>query len=115
MKPVGRSDWYQWLLNQYLTGKVPGNVTRESEKFNLIHFSALDDVYFPVGEPVELTISCDKPKPGLVSPSCKTKSNYGSNIVLEYYYGLEHLPQWREIDDGLKSILDAFAQAAKSE
>jgi hypothetical protein len=35
--------------------------------------------------------------------------------VLEYAYGLEHLPRWQEIDNGLKAMFDQFARVAVSE
>ena len=59
-----------------------------------------------------MTITCDKSKPGLF-PSCRTKSEYRGEIVLEYYYGLDYLPKWNEIDDGLKAMFDRFAENAR--
>lgn len=114
MKPVGKTDWFPWLRDQYWTGKAPGNVRKESAEYGLIHFHDLGDRYFPENESYELTINCDEPEPGMF-PSCKVKSNYRAGIVLEYYYSLKYLSDWRKIDDGLKAMCDKFAEEAQSE
>lgn len=110
MKPVGGDNWYQGL-RQRINGEVEEGVTIKANGIHgLVHFSTpLSEKYFPTNERIELVASCDR-DPNLLSPSCKVKSSYRPGIVLEYYYGLEHLPDWRAIDDGLKAMFDRFEQ-----
>lgn len=121
MKPVGGGNWYVPLRDRYLQGKEPGQLTREVDAMGLMHFSrSSTDDYFPSEASHELAMTCDSPdgrrgRKGLPFPSCRVKSNYRPGIVLEYYYGLEHLPRWQEIDNDLKAMFDQFARVAASE
>lgn len=91
------------------------NLTHYTE----IHYKGLEkqpydagDTYFAKDRQME--VNCDREKPGF-SPSCKVKSDYRQDIVLEYYYGIQHLAHWREIDNALKAMFDKFGKAAQSE
>jgi len=112
MKPVGGADWYVSMRNRYLSGTAPGNITKKTQGYGLIQFSGARDRYFPSDQSAELTIACDRPD-SAKWPSCMTKSNYQPGIVLEYYYALEYLPRWREIDEILKGMFNSFAQTAE--
>lgn len=87
---------------------------RSNDSFGLAKYSAtggLGDTLF--SDDTQLQISCSrKQSPGrqsLSSPSCSVTSRYINNIDIEYYYGLNHLPHWREIDSGLKAMFDQFS------
>ncbi len=112
-KPVGGEDWFQKFKSKYMERSVSGDVVRAPEENGLIHFSSLFDQYFPVSESLELNIRCDKERREGFFPSCKVRSNYGPGIVLEYYYGINHLERWREIDQGLKAALDDFSETGE--
>lgn len=118
MKPAGEGDWYNFVRQRINNEIKQGVTTKKPDAHGLVHFlTPLGPRYFPTDESNELTISCvgsHRPEPGM-SYSCKTKSNYHTGIVLEYYYGIDHLSQWREIEKGLKTIFDRFAEAAQSE
>lgn len=121
-KPVGGLPaWYDWYPNSLketerftAEGKF---YKKEPDIYNLLHYSEkTGDRYFAQGDQ-KTAISCGTSSPppkwnGFYSPSCKVKSNYQPGLVLEYYYALQYLPQWKEIDDGLKAMFDKFAQAA---
>lgn len=118
-KPVGSwSDWYPHMLKETERFTTEGRFYhKEPDSYNLIHYSGrTGDSYFAQGDQ-KIAIACDTTEPppkwnGFYSPSCKVKSNYQPGLVLEYYYALQYLPQWKEIDDGLKAMFDKFAQAA---
>ena len=86
--------------------------------FELVHYSKkTGDIYFSSDR--QLQINCDPALPlkgaeDFWSPSCKVKSDYLPYLVLEYYYALKYLPQWKEIDDGLKAMFGQFASAAEN-
>lgn len=104
--------WHEWLRKRIEEEAAQGQGTiRQGNAYGLIHFhEPVFDKYFPVSGH-ELYISCDHPKRDSF-PSCKTKSNYRPGIVLEYRSALDHLPRWRDIDDGLKAMFDKFSDAA---
>lgn len=120
-KPVGSwSEWYSNVLKETERFAAEGRFyKREPDSYSLIHFSErAGDSYF-AQDGQQLAITCDTPTPppkwsGSYSPSCKIKSNYRSGLVLEYYYALQYLPQWQEIDNNLKTMFDKFAQAAQT-
>lgn len=123
-KPVGGlpawNDWYSKSLEQTKKFAAEGRFYRqEADIYNLIHFSEKSgERYFSKGD-YKLAITCDASEPppkwnGFYSPSCKVRSNYQPGLVLEYYYALKYLPQWKEIDDGLKVMFDKFALSAKT-
>lgn len=97
---------------------------KSPDVYDLIHYTDANkepndngDTYF--SKNLKLELKCDSIKPpkgsgDFWSPSCKVTSNYGSGLVLEYYYALKYLPQWKEIDDGLKAMFDIFAQTAQA-
>ena len=112
-------DWYEGSLKRINRLADEGRFyQRMPNIYGLIHYSRKtgDSYYAPEGR--RLAIDCDPTVPpqgleGSWSPSCKTKSNYRPGLVLEYYYALKYLPQWKEIDDNLKTMFDKFAQAAE--
>lgn len=111
--------WFSWVFQQRSHSK---HLVRQPDTLDLVHLhepSTGDSYYFPVKPPLELAISCDATASpngkSLPSPSCHVKSNYCPGIVLDYYFGLTHLPRWREIDEGLKSMFNHMADAAQSE
>lgn len=120
-KPVGSwSEWYPTMLKETERFTAEGRFyNKEPDIYNLIHFSERSgDSYFAQGGQ-KTAITCDTSEPppkwnGSYSPSCKVKSNYQPGLVLEYYYALQYLPQWKEIDDGLKAMFDKFALSAKA-
>ena len=120
MKPVGGivgAGWFESSLKRTNDSASQGKFYhREKEKYGLIHFSEKTGSQYYDKESRALSITCDTaelpPKwHGFYSPSCKVKSHYREDIVFEYYYGLNYLPQWREIDDNLKALFDRFAQS----
>lgn len=112
---LGSSNWYK-AVRQRIDDEVKQGVTAKGTNgYGLIQYiTPLGPKYFPSDESSELTINCDQ-SDSVLFPSCKIKSNYLSGIVLEYYYGLDHLLRWREIDRGLKAMFEQFIQTAKSE
>lgn len=112
---LGSDRWYSAVRQRIDNEVKQGLTTRLANIYGLIRFSTpLGPKYFPVPSSHELTINCDQSN-SVPFPSCSTKSNYRPGIVLEYYYGLDHLPRWREIDNGLKAMFDRFSQTALSE
>lgn len=111
MKPVGSAKWFETVI-KILNDEVKRGIShKESEKYGLIHFSEKRaDSYIPTDRSVY--INCDKPE-NVTYPSCKVKANYGEGVVFEYYYGLNYLPQWQEIDDNLKTLIDRFTQSTE--
>ncbi len=123
-KPVGGltawHDWYESSLGQTTKFVAEGRFYhKEPEIYNLIHFSEQSgERYFAQGDQ-KLAITCDATIPplkwsGFYSPSCKVKSNYRTGLVLEYYYALQYLPQWQQIDKDIKAMFDRFALTAQS-
>jgi len=88
------------------------------EAYGLVHYlEKTGDTYF--SKQGQLEIKCDPIKPptgleGSWSPSCMIKSKYRPYLVLEYSYALKYLPQWKEIDDGLKAMFDRFGQSVQA-
>jgi hypothetical protein len=115
-KPVGGDDWYEWLYKHELEFVGLGRYVQESDIYGLARFDEGPSVrHFPL-EGKGITIACDKSKPNpSFFPGCKAKSEYSNGIVIDYYYGLEHLSRWKEIDDGLKVMFDGFANNAVKE
>jgi len=115
MKPVGGivgTGWFESSLKRTNDSASQGKFYhRENEKYGLIHFSEKTGSSYYDKESRALAIDCDSPN-DVPSPSCKVKSHYREDIVFEYYYGLNYLPQWREIDNNLKALFDQFAQSA---
>jgi hypothetical protein len=113
----GSQGWLHQLRDRYLRGEEQFAM-RIPDDFGLARFSVkgMEDAYFPIGDDLELTISCDpEPASSDFSPGCRTKSNYKEGIVLEYSYGKNYLEHWREIDSALKTMFDDFERAANTE
>lgn len=95
---------------------------REPDIHGLFHYADANRLPYDNGDDYfskdrKLKISCSPAQPaegvkGFRSPSCRVVSGYRPYLVLEYSYALKYLPQWKEIDDGLKAMFDKFAQAA---
>jgi len=123
-KPVGGlpawHDWYPDSLKRTELFTAEGKFyKKEPDIYNLIHFSEKTGNRYFAQDGQITAITCDTSEPppkwnGSYSPSCKVKSNYQPGLVLEYYYALQYLPQWKEIDDGLKAMFDKFALSAKA-
>lgn len=124
-KPVGGLtawyDWYESSLGRTNQLAAEGRFyNKMADTGGLIHFSEKTSDRYYAQDGRRLTISCDNAEPpvGLqefYSPSCKVRSNYKPGLIVEYYYALKYLPQWKEIDDGLKAMFDKFAQVAQTE
>ena len=117
----GTQGWLHQLRDRYLRGEEQF-ATRIPDAFGLNRFAVkgMEDAYFPIGDDLELTISCDQKPENLdqknfFSPSCRVKSNYKTGIALEYTYASKYLSDWRQIDAGLKTLFDRFEQAAATE
>lgn len=118
---IGSQGWLHQLRDRYLRGEEKLS-TRMPDAYGLTRFAfkGMEDAYFPIGDDLELIISCD-PEPessdpkNFFSPSCRVKSNYKADIVLEYTYARKYLQDWRQIDTGLKTIFDRFEQSATTE
>lgn len=120
-KSLSIDTWYGALRGRYLHGDEK-YATRMPDAHELIRFSVrgMEDSYFPLNEGIELNISCDpelesNDTKNFLSPSCRVKSNYQAGIALEYSYGKEFLPRWREIDESLKVKFNQFENAAAAE
>jgi hypothetical protein len=115
MKPVGGivgTGWFESSLKRTNDSASQGRFYhRENEKYGLTRFSEKNGSRYFDERNRDLAITCDSPN-DVPSPSCKVKSHYREDIVFEYYYGLNYLPQWREIDDNLKKLFDQFALSA---
>lgn len=114
----GSQGWLLQLKDRYLRSEEQ-SATRIPDAYGLIRFEVkgMEDAYFPSGDDLELTISCDQKTENLdpknfFSPSCRVKSNYKAGIALEYTYANKYLPAWRQIDADLKTLFDRFEQAA---
>lgn len=106
-----RREWYSTMVNRYFEGKEPEVVRRCSEIYGLICFEkSWMNRYFPVNNDLHLTISCDTSGVGQVveHPSCNVRANYREGMVLDYYYGRNHLENWREIHRGLIDLIDVL-------
>lgn len=104
----------RFLHERILEGVAAGKYQRIGEVHGLIHIDEKAWQSYLPADGRELKISCHG-EGNVPSPSCNVLSYFRPGVVLDYYYGLNHLPRWREIDDGLKSMFDQFAQAAQSE
>jgi hypothetical protein len=124
-KPVGGLPaWHDWYPDSFkrteLFAAEGKFYKKEPDIYNLIHFSEkTGDRYFAKGGQ-NTAITCDTSEPppkwyGFYSPSCKVKSNYQPGLVIEYYYALQYLSQWKEIDDRLKAMFDKFALATQTQ
>lgn len=115
MKPAGGTNWYNFIRRRIDDEVNKGLSSVSKDAYGLTQFlTPLGPRYFPIERSSELTISCVgahrvEPK---MSPSCKVKSRYLNGIVLEYYFGIDHLPSWREIDRDIKDMFDRFERAA---
>jgi hypothetical protein len=113
MKPVGSVKWFESVIKITNDDVIRGRSHKEGEKYGLTHFSEkIIDTYITTDSRA-LVIHCDRSN-DVLSPSCKVKSNYREGVVFEYYYGLNFLAHWREIDDKLKALFDRFVQTTNS-
>ncbi len=77
----------------------------------------------PMGDMEDIYISHDKPVRDLTMvrcgnpeldphpapfPGCSITTLYRNQFQLEYYFSLDYLAQWREIDRKVKALLDSF-------
>lgn len=107
MKPVGSPSWHAWLIEYVNKRTLAGEYIKKNNIYGLHHYiEKIGDRYFPL-DGLKLTITCNK-QGEVKYPSCKTKSNYRKGLVLEYYYGIEHLSDWKMIDHNLKKCLMGF-------
>lgn len=107
MKPVGSKNWYTGLLNRMNKRVQDGVRVKKENIYELFHFSGpRSDRFFPL-EDLKLAITCDKSE-FVEYPSCKVKSNYDEGLVLEYYYGIEHLSSWKKMMLVLNKCLMGF-------
>ncbi|TNF36413.1 MAG: hypothetical protein EP315_04190 [Gammaproteobacteria bacterium] len=106
-------NWEKGIdINRAAVEKNNQLYTRTNSVYGLSRYAGaghLNDKYFSNERQLEIT--CDSVDDGLFSPSCHSKSKYIYGIDFEYYYGLNHLPRWREIDDGMKSMFNQFLKA----
>jgi hypothetical protein len=114
---VNKIDWFQNNRDRYFNGEDQFS-TRQGEIHGLVLFAGqgyIDDTYFPEDVAIKLKMDCSKePKRKGFFPSCSVTSNYRPGIVLRYYYSMDYLHDWREIDSKLKVLFDQFEQAAQS-
>ncbi|PKD40810.1 hypothetical protein CWO84_08005 [Methylomonas sp. Kb3] len=111
MKPVGSAKWLETAIKITNDDVNWGRSNREGEQYGLAHFSEpWSDLYIAT-DSHSLLMHCGRLK-DVPYPSCRVKSRYRENIVFEYNYGLNYLPQWREIDNNLKALFDQFSHSA---
>lgn len=73
----------------------------------------MNEIFMSHDQPVrDLTeIICDNPEMDphpAPYPSCRVKTLYRDQFQLEYYFSLQYLEQWRDIDRKIKALLDSF-------
>ncbi|MDR1063810.1 MAG: hypothetical protein LBL48_07760 [Azoarcus sp.] len=109
-------DWFQRYRDSYLNGEENRYYKRMESQHGLIHFANRSGhtIYFPFNDKVELYISCNKKDNATVFPSCRVVSNHKYGTTLRYYYGLEKLSDWQNIDLKIKSLIDRFEQPLSS-
>lgn len=113
MKLVGGDDWFEIFVKITNDDVIRGRSHGEGEQYGLNHFSEKRSDTYIAKDGRALVMTCDKSN-DISYPSCQIKSNYRKGVIFEYYYGLNYLPQWREIDDNLKALFDQFAQSANT-
>lgn len=123
-KPVGGltawHDWYESSLQRTSQLAAEGRFyANMPDNGGLTHYSEKTGDRYYAQDGRRLTISCDTAEPppgfqGFYSPSCKVISNYKPGLIFEYYYALKYLPQWKEIDNGMRALFDKFEQSARA-
>ncbi|MEQ1557871.1 MAG: hypothetical protein ABL933_02890 [Methyloglobulus sp.] len=111
MKPVGGmrgTAWFDTALKGTREYLLTNHSLTESEQYGLLHIPEKFEENFYDMTGKSLKIHCSKPDV-VPFPRCKVKSQYREDLVLEYYYGLNFLPQWREIDNNLKKLFQQFS------
>lgn len=112
----GNTKDFELVVKRKFDGVAKGRLQREKDVYGLIYFSPKGggrDEYLPI-DGRELAIDCANDQE-LSFLSCKVTSNYRDGIVIVSYYGLSHLPRWREIDDGIRALVDNFGKTAEAE
>lgn len=115
----GNTNGFEIVAKRKLDEVKKGWYQREKDVYGLNHFSGKGqrhDAYLPKNGR-ELIINCNKAvllESGFF-PYCRFRSNYREGIVLEYSYSLQHLSRWREIDDGIRALVDNFGKTAEAE
>lgn len=111
-------DWFTKYRDNYFSGNYKFS-KRQGTVHGLVKFEGngeLSDDYFPIDDTIELSMHCNKgEKRKDYSPGCNVSSNYHPGITLNYSYGKNYLPNWKEIDFKLKELFDQFEASAKSE
>lgn len=105
--PYYFANAYQRLIRLPEYPLVPG----------MIHYrdpmADMNDIFMSHNQPVrDLTeIICDNPELDphpAPYPSCRVTTLYRDQFQLEYYFSLQYLEQWRDIDHKVKTLLDSF-------
>lgn len=115
-KGVPRGEPSRKLIYDYST---QGRRKKEPDVYGLVHYSSkTSDTYFTNSKAEQdVWIECHIPDPipkYEYFPSCMVESSYRPGLVLRYVYALNYLPQWKQIDNDLKAMLDKFAQASQA-
>lgn len=112
----GDHEWHLFGLRALENPNSDGRFyKKDADRYNLTYYAGKTGSRYYAKDGRILYVDCGSETPplkwhGAYFPSCSVKSNYKSGLVLEYYYSLTYLPQWKEIDDGLKIMLDKFYQ-----
>jgi hypothetical protein len=109
-----RVNWEYYFTNAYqrLT-KLPEHPMVSGMFHYQDPMSDMNDVFLSHDKPVrDLTkIICENseldPHP-VRSPSCRVTTIYRNQFQLEYYFSLQFLEKWRDIDGKVKTLLDSF-------
>ena len=103
--------WHKTFVELTKDEMNAGTTAIKTEIYGLTRFEDTTgrSTYLPQNKDRKLMISCAAAK-GVKSPSCRAKSNFSDTITLEYYFGLDHLQYWDEIDRGLIRLFTSFSQ-----
>src|SRR5262245_20193737 len=107
--------WFDYLrrqMDEYAAGKSGG---KASARYGLTHYPENGADTYLANDGLELSITCDRKDEMTPSPNCSVKASYDGGLTLNYFYGLENLPRWREIDGLLKQRMRKFAPVSVAE
>jgi hypothetical protein len=108
--------WFASLRKQMTeyaaAGKLDG---KANDRYGLTHYSESNADTYLANDGLELSITCDRKDEMTPSPNCSVKASYGQGLTLNYFYGLESLPRWREIDGRLRQKMNKFTQVSATE
>lgn len=104
----GDGDWYHFVNDMTLDWVAQKeNYSREKDVHGLRYYETPSGrEYYPLNGQT-LRITCNSKK--VFSPSCRFKSNYKNGLALEGTFGVKYLPQWQDIDTGLKKLFNRFS------